>query len=284
MNPLIKLLDDPDELVFEAVSLKIKQLGPDLLPDLETAAQEAMAPMLHERIESIIRVLQLDQLKIDISEWIHSPYPKLIDGAWLVARYQFPDLSHQDFYAMVKPLRDEIWLEISDSLTGLEKIRILNTLLYGKDRMHMNQNHPDSPGNSFINRLLETGKANEHSMNLLYALIGQEVGMPLFVVEMPGYPILAYVDMPVIIEGNIDPGLFDVLFYINPTDSGSLHSRKDITNFLLRQSMAVEPIYYKPRTNPEFIRMCFRRLASDYSLSGSEKRSSQIEDLLILWK
>jgi len=281
---LIKLLDDPDQMVFEAVSRKIQQLGPELLPDLESAAKEAMSPILHERIEQCIKILQFDQLKTDLSAWINSPSPRLLDGAWLLSRYQFPDISKEQFPLLMKPLKDEIWLEISDTLTAIEKIRIMNTLLYAKNRVHLNENHPDSPGNNFINRVLETGKANEHSLNLLYAIITQELDMPVYVVEMPAYPILAYVDMPIIAEDSIDPGLFDVLFYINPTDGGSLHSRIDITNFLIKQSLPLEPFYYKPRNNPEFIRICLKRLASDYQLSGSEIRSKQLQDLLTLWK
>ncbi|MFA5816875.1 MAG: transglutaminase family protein [Bacteroidales bacterium] len=283
-DALIKLLDDPDQMVFEAVSEKIQQLGPELLPDLELAARQAMSPILHERIEQIIKILQYNQLKTDLSEWINSPHPRLIDGAWLMLRYQFPDLSKQQFSLLIKPLRDEIWLEISDILTALEKIRIMNTLLYGKNRIHLNESHPDSPGNNFINRVVETGKANEHSLNLLYAILGQELGMPVFAVEMPDHPILSYVDMPMVPEESINPALFEVLFYINPTDNGSVHSRNDITNFLISQSLPLEQIFYKPRTNPDFIRICLKKLASDYKLSGSEIRSSQVLDLLTLWK
>lgn len=283
-EPLIRLLDDPDLLVFEAVSEKIQQLGPGLLPDLEEAARKAMSPILHERIEQIIRILQFTQLKYDFSAWIYHPAPRLVEGAWLMLRYQFPDLGLAEFTALLKPLRDEIWLEISDTLTAIEKIRVFNTIFFSKQRIYLNESHPESPGNNFINRIIETGKSNEHSMNLLYAIIGQELEIPLFVVEMPDYPILAYVDIPVFPVENLDPDLFDVLFYINTADNGSLHSRDDITNYLISQSLPRDPNYYKPMTNPSFIKICLTRLAGDYRNSGSEIRASQIEDLLTVWK
>ena len=108
---LIKLLDDPDLMVFEAVSHKIEQIGTELLPDLESAAMEAMSPILHERIELIIKVLQFNQLKSEFNDWLKSGNPKLIDGAWLMSRYQFPDLTHHQFINQIKPLKEEIWLE-----------------------------------------------------------------------------------------------------------------------------------------------------------------------------
>lgn len=281
---LIKLIDDPDPMIFEAVSLKIKQLGPGMIPELESAAKQAMTPVLHERIENMIRNLQYDQLKTDFLSWINSPVPRLLDGAWLMLRYQFPEMTRQQFSLLIKPLRDEIWLEISDILTAIEKIRIMDTLIFSKNKVHLNEGHPDSPGNNYLNRVIETGKANEHSLNLLYAVLAQELGMPVFVVRMPDYPILAYIDMLLSLEDNPDPGFYDVLFYINPVDHGSLHSRNDITNFLIRHSLPLDPGFYEPRTNPEFIKICLKRLAADYELSASEFHSSQIQDLLTLWK
>ncbi len=281
---LIKLLDDPDEMIFEAVSQKILQMGYIMLPELEFAARKAMSPLLYERIELIIKTLQFDQLKFELAAWITSPVPRLLEGAWLMVRYQFPDMSLEQFTLLLKPFRDEIWLEISDILTAIEKVRIMDTLLYANNKIKLNENHPESPGNNFINRTIETGNANEHSLNLLYAIIGQELEMPVYVVEMPEYPILAYVDMPLIPQENANPDLFGVLFYINPSDNGSLHSRNDITNFLIKQTLPLDPKYYKPRTNPDFIKICLTRLALDYKLSGSEIRSNQVQDLLRLWK
>jgi hypothetical protein len=281
---LIQLLDDPDNLVFEAVSEKILQVGIAMVPDLEMAAKQAMSSVLFERIEHIIKILHFNQLKEDFRQWILNPNPRLIDGAWLMARYQFPDLSKQDFYKSIKPLRDEIWLELSDTLTALEKITVMNTLVFGRKRVLLNSDHPNSPGNNFIHRMIETGKANAHSINLLYAILAQESGIPLFVVDTPDYPLLAYVDMPFGVDENLDPELFDVLFYVNPVDKGLLHSRSNITEFLIRQKLPLDPIYYNPRANTEFIRICLNRLSLDYDYSGSKIRSMHIEDLGTLWK
>jgi len=281
---LIKLLDDPDQMVYEAVMQKIQQIGTELLPDLELAAKQAMSPILFERIEMVIKALRFDQLKQDLSSWINSSSPRLIEGAWLAARFQFTELGLDQFIAIIKPLRDEIWLEISESLTALEKIRVMNTLYFKEDRITLNEAHPDSPGNNFINRVIETGKANEHSISLLYAIIGQELGIPLFVADMPGYPILAYMDMPLVENESNHPELYDVLFYVNATDYGSVHSRNDLTNYLIKQSLPLERIFYQPRSNPEFIRLCLNKMALDYDLSGSQKRSLQVLELIKLWK
>ncbi|MFA6126967.1 MAG: transglutaminase family protein [Bacteroidales bacterium] len=281
---LIKLLDDPDKVVFETVSQKILEVGPAMLPELEQAARDTLSPVLHGHIEELVKILQFAQLKTEFREWLSSRVPKLIHGAWLMTRYQFPDMKPEEFTRMIKPMREAIWLEISESLTAIEKIRVFNRLFFDKGRIRLNEKHPESAGNNFINRVLESGKANEHSLVLLYAIVAQELDLPVYVVEMPEYPILAYVDMPLITEASIDPELFDVLFYINPGDKGSLHSRDDITTFLIRQSLPLKATNYEPRPNIHFIRICLERLAEDYVNSDSEIRSFQVQDLLALWK
>ncbi len=281
---LIKLLDDPDQVIYEAVSLKIQQIGTELIPDLESAAQQALSPLLHERLESIIKILHFNQLKNDLTDWIQSPCPELLEGAWLFCRYQFPDLTRKQFMGLIIPLRSEIWLEVSDSLTAMEKVRVMNSLLFSNNRVVLNESHPDSPGNNFINRILETGQGNEYSLNLLYAILAQELSIPLFVAEMPDYPILAYVDMLMVPNGDLNPELYDVLFYVNPADKGTMHSKIDLTNYLFRQSYPIEQSYYQPRRNSEFIRICFQKLELDYQVAGSQKRSSQVLDLIKLWK
>ncbi|MDD4646350.1 MAG: transglutaminase family protein [Bacteroidales bacterium] len=222
---LIKLLDDHDELVYEAVSQKIQELGPVLIPDLEFAAKETFSPILHERVEEIIGKLQMIQLKADFADWINSTDPGLFDGAWLIARTHYPDLIKEDLWKQIKPLRDEIWLEISEDLTGLEKIRIMNTLFFGHGQIKLNEEYPDGPGNNYLNWVIKYGKANEHSLSLLYAVIAQDLGMPVYAVGMPDYPILSYVDVPPVFEGPVDPELLEVLFYINTPDQGEYHSR-----------------------------------------------------------
>jgi hypothetical protein len=281
---LIRLLDDPDQMVYDAVSREIELLGSDMLPGLESAARDAMTPDVHERIERIIRVVRFNQLKQDISAWIRHPQPRLIDGAWLMARFQFPELNHDDFIKQLKPIRDEIWLEISDSLTALEKIRVINLLLFKNDRIALNEDHPTSPGNNYINLLLESGKGNEVSISLLYAIIGQELGIPLFFTDMPDYPVLAYVDTPYAPESVMSPSQFEVLFYVNPSEKGTVHSRFDLTNYVVNLSLPLLPRFFSPGRNLEFIKLCFNQLAVDYELAGSKIRSAQVLDLVNLWK
>jgi regulator of sirC expression with transglutaminase-like and TPR domain len=281
---LIKLLDDPDNQVFESVKVKILESGPEMVQPLEIALKKAQTGLIHSRIEELIRKLKYEELKGVFASWIEDPKQTLIEGAWLLNRYQFPELTLDDLHSRIKPLRDEIWLEINDQLTALEKIRVFNKIFFEKRAFVLNEQHPDSPGNNFIPRILDTGKGNEYSLTLFYCVVCQELNLPVFLTQMPDYPILAYLNLPFLPNNSVSPALFDTLFYINPTNQGSVHSQKDITDYLMRKAIPIEQIYYMPSANVNFIRICLERMAMDYDLAGSPRRTEEIQDLLSLWK
>jgi hypothetical protein len=82
----------------------------------------------------------------------------------------------------------------------------------------------------------------------------------------------------------VSPALFDTLFYINPSNQGSVHSQKDITDYLMRKAIPIEQIYYMPSTNGMFIRICLERMSMDFEMAESPKRVEEIQELLSLWK
>jgi len=281
---LIRLLDDPDDRVYQSVSQKIREIGPSMIPDLERALQGATHKLLHERFEDLIQILRFEGLLSDLKKWTGTPRQDLLTGITIMTRCQFPEMASETLASLLKPVKNEIWLELNDQLTALERIRVINSLLFRNGRYKIDDQHPESPGNNFVNRMLETGKGNEFSMALLYGWLCQELGLPVYVIGMPDYPILAYLDIPVMPENAVNPAVFDVLFFINPSNDGSVHSQKDIMDYLMRKSVPLEPVFYMPKSNVDFIRMCLEHLAADYASFSNKKRSAQVSLLASLCK
>lgn len=277
---LIRLLDDPDETVYQAVINKILELGPSILPALEKAVMGASSSAIHERYQQVIKELRTEQLAIDLRDWGKNANPYLPMGAWFITRFQFPDIGFNDFHKMLKPLRDEIWLELNERLTALEKIRVINHILFTKHEFRLNDKQPESPGNNFLNRIMETRRGNEHSLTLLYATIGQELRLPLLAVDLPEYPILAYLDIPVLPDVNISPAGFDILLYVNPASSGTVHGRRDIGEYLKKKSFPDKPGFYRPSGNQILVTRCFEKLGQDYLVFGNQVRSDMISFIL----
>ena len=70
IKALISLLDDPDELIFDQIRLKIQSLGEEIIPVLEDAWEhEAYGILFQSRVENIIHNIQFDNVKADLGAW-----------------------------------------------------------------------------------------------------------------------------------------------------------------------------------------------------------------------
>src|ERR1035437_626562 len=104
INALISLLDDPDETVFNQISMKFLSLGQEVIPVLEDAWEHSFDTLIQNRIENIIHQIQFDLIKEALRDWAHPEKQNLLEGALLIARYQYPDID----IAKVKKQIDQI--------------------------------------------------------------------------------------------------------------------------------------------------------------------------------
>src|ERR1700710_2890776 len=91
ISALFHLIDDPDEEVFNTVSEKIVSLGRAIIPNLEHLWETTPDEEIQERIESLIHKLHFRDLVDDFVAWKNGSL-ELLQGALLVARYQYPDM------------------------------------------------------------------------------------------------------------------------------------------------------------------------------------------------
>lgn len=153
---LVKLLDDPDEEVLKIVWDEIIAIGPRMIPALEKAWDLSPDTQTVEGIEELIHVLRMQELSGVFDQWINNKEASLIQGCWLVARIQYPLIKEEEIRTLLQPLRDEIWLELHNQLTALEKIKVVNHYYYEQFKFLLNLKNPELPGNHFINQLIET--------------------------------------------------------------------------------------------------------------------------------
>ena len=102
LNALISLLDDPDEKVYEQISIKILSLGEEIIPVLEDAWEHSFDTLIQNRIENIIHQIQFDIIKDALKDWAQPDQQNLLEGALLIARYQYPDIDVQKIKDILK--------------------------------------------------------------------------------------------------------------------------------------------------------------------------------------
>ena len=129
LNALITLLDDPDETIFTHVKGKFISYGKAVIPHLEAAWEDCFDEFMQKRIEAIIRTIQTEVVTGALKTWAAEENHDLLSGILILSRYQYPDLDEEKIRKQLAQLRQDVWLELNDDLTALEKIKIVNHIL-----------------------------------------------------------------------------------------------------------------------------------------------------------
>ena len=267
LQALISLLDDPDATIFDKIRGKIISYGDDVIPHLESAWENSFDHLLQDRIENIIHELQFDNIKIELSHWKDSE-KDLIDGAIIIAKYQYPDLEEEKIRDYIKQVNQDVWLELNDNLTALEKIKVLNRIIFDVHGFYGNTKNINSPKNSYINNVVETKKGNPITLGIIYLAICNKLNIPMYGVDVPAHFILAYAE-----------GTDDVLFYLNVFNKGAVFSTHDIDKFLEQLKIEPKEEYYNPCSNLTIVKRLVQHLIYTYDNLGYLDKKEELEEL-----
>ena len=272
VKALISLLDDSDQEVFTYIEEKLISLGTHVIPMLEDAWSHAFDPILQHRIANIVHKIQFDMLLEDMKIWIHTNTDDLLEGALLVARYQYPELDRDKILQFIATIKKDIWLELNESLTALEQVNVMNHIFFTKHGFTGNTTNYHAPQNSYINCVIESKKGNPLALSTLYLLVTKSLGLPIYGVNLPEHFILSYLEVREGEEGNTGR----VLFYINPFSKGSVFGKGDIDQFVKKLKLDPQNSYYQPCSNKDMILRMLRNLSYSYQKLGDTEKVDEI--------
>ena len=272
LQALISLLDDPDDTIFDEIRGKLISFGDDIIPHLETAWESSFNNLLQNRIENIIHFLQFDTVKKELTTWKNSER-ELIEGAIIVAKYQYPDLEEAEIKRFIKQLTQDVWLELNDNLTALEKIKVINRIIFDVHGFYGNTKNINSPKNSYINNVVERKKGNPITLGIIYLAVCNNLNVPMYGVDIPAHFILAYAEEPK-----------DVLFYLNIFNRGTIFGAHDIDKFLEQLKEEPKEEHYTPCSNLTIIKRLVQHLIYTYDNLGYIEKKEELEELYDLLK
>lgn len=274
---LVALLEDPDKEIFQAISEKLVKEGLPLIPLLEKAWENSSNDLLHFRVEDIIHQIQFEHAKENLVAWIDSGCGDLLQGAVSIAKYQYPDIEYEVIDSHINKIKKKVWLELNESLTALEKVKVLNHILYTVFGFSGNSTNFFAPQNHYINQVIETKKGGPVSISIFYSLIAQRLGLPIYGVSLPRNFLLAYEDRYKAPEGN-EKKTNSVLFYINPFNQGAVLGKKEIESFLAQNNITPKDEYFVPCSN----RTAISQLVGSLMLSYQKlSQTTKVDDLKI---
>ncbi len=277
---LITLLDDPDEVIYDQVKDRFVVLGPPAIPHLETAWENSFDAIMQKRIETIIHTIQFETLQKALKNWARNDQDDLLKGVLILARYQYPDLDENKIRKQLATIRQDVWLELHEDLTALEKVKIINHILFEVHQFSGNITNYHAPQNSFLNNVLESKKGNPLLLSVVYLLICNELKIPVYGINLPQHFVLAYLNEDAnLIDVNNKTLSNNILFYINPFSKGLLFNQKDIDQFLKQLNLDLEPKYYLPCSNIDIIKRCINNLIFSYEKLGYIEKVEELKGL-----
>ena len=275
VNSLIRLLDDPDQEIYNHVHEKLLSYGSEVINYLENALGEAFDPIQQERIANLVHEIQFDILKNDLRLWQHSGAFDLLQGTLVINRYQYPDLDEQKVINQIEAIKRDIWIQMMNESSPPEQIKLINHVFYSIYGFSGNTaNHLD-PQNSYLSQVLETKKGNHSLLAIIYSIIAQKLDIPVYGVNLPQHFILAYMD-----ESRQSEFEGGVLFYINAFNKGLIFGRRDVDMFLKQLNVKYDKQFYEPCSNTEIIKRVLRNLISAYEHLGSPEKVAELNELL----
>lgn len=280
LNALINLLDEPDETAFGLIRSQIILRGMDALEPLERAVENEFNPDIQARIQSIIKQLNQENLIDELSGWVRAGSSDLLKGFILVTKTEFPSLNDKEIVIMIEQLKMDIWIELHENLTAFENVKVMNRILFDIHHFHGKINETTHTENNYINFLLENKTGSPLSLGILFTILAQKLGLPVFGVNLPQHFILAYLTT----TGIENPGESDVLFYINPFNKGVVFTRREIELFIQKLKVAPETSFFAPCSNIEIIHKLIKNLILCYDQLANTEKVEYLETLLVAFE
>lgn len=278
-NALIRLLDDRDDEVYQHIENKIFSYGEAAVAPLERAWEVSFDSLLQERIENLIHRIHFNAVLKSLELWHISGSFDLLQGLLIINRFQYPDIDEQKIINNLEDIKREVWMQMIYKMSSVEKVRLLNNVLFTTYGFSGNTKRYHDPQNSYISQVLESKKGNPILLACIYSIIAQKLDMPIYGVNLPKHFILAYTD-----DYNTNTEENEILFYINPFNRGQIFGKHDVITFLKQLNLPPDPEFFKPCTNVDIISRVIRNLIDSYEKGGNEDKVEELKLMMGLLK
>lgn len=276
ISALMTLIDDPDKEVFDTICSRIISYGKPIIPNLEHLWENTQDENVQEKIELLIHRLHYRDLQQDFSEFAKSREQDLLEGALLIARYQYPDLVNTSVYQEIEKIRRNIWLELNSYLTALEQINIVNRIFFTYHKykgVEISYQHQEE---FLINKVIETKRGNSITNGIIYQVLCQMLDIPVKVVKIPRQYLLAYFDTSYEYFNPNKENTTGIHFYIDPMN-GHIYTQKDVDTYFKKIGVTINPLHFKPMNNKAILQFLTEEFAKCF-----EEESNQYKQVELL--
>lgn len=280
LHALISLMDEPGTDNYRSIRQKITDYGKEAIPLLEDAWMHAGSHGDINRIEDLIDEIRFNDTYFSLENWAQFNNHDLIDAFFILTKIQYPDLDEEKYRQKLDRLKTDIWLEINENLTALEKVKVLNHIFYEiyKFRGQFPQN--TRIGDFCLNNLLDNKKGSAIALGILYISMAHKLNIPVFGVDLQQHFVLAYMEDNQKIKAPEDYEEREVLFYIAVVNKGSAFTKTEIEHYLRQAHLQTKPSYFLPSSNLRIAERLINEMISAYRHDNHEDKAESLIKLL----
>ena len=278
IQALLKLIDDPDEIVYETVSNKIISFGKDIIPNLEHYSETFVNAELQNRIESLIKRLHFEDIKEDFLKW-SSGTSDLLAGCLLLSKYVYPNMDATVIFKEIEKLRRNIWLEMNSYLTPMEQINVIGSIVYNYYKQKGIEINYENADGFLLNKTLELRKGNAFGNGTLLLILCGLLDVPVYAINIPKQFILGYFDQHYDVLNPKGHASEKIKFYIDPVN-GQMYSHKDVENYFKKMSLPPTSSFFKPFDNKSIMVLMLSELKKCFENEAQYLKINEINSLI----
>ncbi len=266
----MKLLDDDDPQVLDAVEKELLDGGTDVVRLLEVEKDNSE---LHvkDRIERLISRIHLDKLQREydlLMDYISQPGFSLERALFFLARPLYPDVDFADVESHLNELAKELGKRISAPDNPYDTVQSVNDFFLVELGFAGNSKDYYNPDNSVLHRVLATRRGIPITLGLIYLLVGRRLNLPVYGVGAPAHFLVKFV-----LEGKE--------IYVDVFNGGKVMSRADAEEFIGEMGFPFEPRYLRNSSDMEILARTCRNLARAFSAADDQPKANVLMELSI---
>ena len=228
---LLRLLEDPDKSVYEIVRGKILENGEFFRIYLENYHSFSSNNLGIERSENILDEIFWIKFEKKLKDYTLNPNPQLAEGVFLLETYFNRDVDVNQIEAYFDSVLREVWIELNNQLTGIEKVKIISKILFSENKFKKYPAGDFNPEYLSITNCLSYKKYVAPTISLLFSMIAQQTDIPVYPLDIPGIFLLGYVDEE-LAEAVFAENQNGIVFYFHPYDEGVLINQQIVEKYI----------------------------------------------------
>lgn len=191
---------------------------------------------------------------------------ELEECAFLLAAVRDPGIERAPYRAKLDRWADAVARRVGSQDEPAAIASALREELAVRARLGGNRSDYDAPDNSFLYRVLDSGRGIPISLSVVWLLVARRAGLPLRGIGLPGH---------FVVRCGTDGGPF-----LDPFHGGRTLARADCNRILARAGLEPDPRFLAPVQDDAIVARMLRNLVQSYEKRRDGARARTFQRLL----